>query len=121
MVLRRKERAGPDAIRRAGRVSREPAASRVRIFGLRHLIGSGWVVGALAAALSVAASPGGARAQPDTSGATCTEVPSQVSFNGLHVLPEAPRVGDEVEVRFDVELLVFSVTHLTLEGARPLL
>jgi hypothetical protein len=63
--------------------------------------------------------PNDARAQPDTS--TCSEVSGRVNFNGLHVLPEAPMVGDEVELRFDVEWLVFSVSQMTLQGASPLL
>lgn len=52
---------------------------------------------------------------------TCTEVPGQVNFQGLEVLPTAPRVGDVIEVHFDVTYFVYSVTRMELEGAGALL
>jgi hypothetical protein len=52
---------------------------------------------------------------------TCTEVPGQVNFQGLQVLPAAPKVGDVVELHFDVSYFVYSVTRVQLDGASPLL
>src|SRR5215470_5653880 len=84
---------------------------------------------AIAACIAVSVMPvlaavgiaNGASRLPDLSGVACSEVAGQVNFQSLQVLHAAPTVGDEVEVRFDVEFLVYSVTQLRLEGASPLL
>jgi hypothetical protein len=44
-----------------------------------------------------------------------------VNFQGLQVLPGAPKVGDAIELHFDVSYFVYSVTRVELEGAGPLL
>lgn len=58
-------------------------------------------------------------AAPVSAGYTCTEVLGQVSFRGLHVVPAMPRVGEEVELQFDIGYAVYSVTRLRLEGTSP--
>ena len=62
----------------------------------------------------------GAFARPAI-GITCHEVPGNVSFMGLHVVPETPAVGDDVELQFDVEFMVYTVTADRLDGASPFL
>jgi hypothetical protein len=49
----------------------------------------------------------------------CREVSSQVTFKGMSVTPQSPVVGDHVELHFDVDYLVYSVTALRLNGASP--
>ena len=51
----------------------------------------------------------------------CREVSSQVVFKGLAVTPQSPVVGEHVELHFDVDIIVYSVTGLHLDGATPLL
>jgi len=54
-------------------------------------------------------------------GTTCHEIAGHVSFNGLHVVPEMPAVGDDVELQFDVSAAVYSVTAVSVDGASPFL
>lgn len=51
----------------------------------------------------------------------CHEVPSVVAFNGMEIVPAHPRVGDDVELQFDVTLQVFGVGAVSLHQAAPLL
>jgi len=51
----------------------------------------------------------------------CREVAGVVAFRGLQISPAQPRVGDDVELRFDVDFAVYSVEQLSLDGAAPLL
>lgn len=62
-----------------------------------------------------------ARALPATAGVTCSEVSGQVSFHGLRIQPDTPAVGDDVELAFDFDAFVYSLTRLDLQGASPLL
>jgi hypothetical protein len=52
---------------------------------------------------------------------SCHEVPGSVAFGGVEVIPARPRVGDDVELRFDVSTRVYHVDRIVLEGAAPLL
>lgn len=81
---------------------------------------SGWMLNALVV-LSVVGIPSDVQALSAGSGGMCTEVPSQVHFQGLQILPEMGKVGDEIELRFDVSYFVYSVSRLQLDGASPLL
>jgi hypothetical protein len=56
-----------------------------------------------------------------TPGRTCQEIIGFVSFGELEIEPASPRVGDAVELRFDVRARVFSVEGYALMGAAPLL
>jgi hypothetical protein len=51
----------------------------------------------------------------------CTQLSGSVNFRGLEIEPSRPRVGDEVTLRFDVELLVYSVDQVQLQGGAPFL
>jgi hypothetical protein len=54
-------------------------------------------------------------------GSNCHEVSGLVVFNGLHVAPDTPAVGDSVTLQFDLDLAVYSVTSLHVDGTSPLL
>ena len=86
-----------------------------------RLVNGGCLAVALLALLSLAGGPRSAWALPGGAADTCSEVAGQVNFRGLQVLPETPEVGEAVELHFDVEYLVYSVTSLRLEGATPFL
>jgi len=71
-------------------------------------------------ALSVAGASAIAPPLPLAAEVTC-QVLGQVNFRGLEVRPETPVVGSDVELHFDVDLFVYSVTRLSLQGAAPFL
>ena len=51
-------------------------------------------------------------------GPNCSEVSSSLIFRGVSVIPPQPQVGDEVQVTFDTEFLVYAVEAVTLNTAR---
>jgi hypothetical protein len=75
----------------------------------------GWGAACLVALVLATALPARVEAQ------SCSVIYGNVTFNGLEIVPAAPKVGDTVELRFDVGLAVFSVDSVALQGAAPLL